>query len=104
MPTVDGVWRVGKHTILAAAGIDRLPSVAQSMFAKVGKPTPTWQTYFRCQPITPAPKRITSVRLSNPTGRPREAGKPDRLSCRSNKANGVVIAPSRFHFLSGKKN
>src|SRR5260370_41488895 len=30
MPTVDVVCRVGKHTILAAAGRDRVPSVAQS--------------------------------------------------------------------------
>src|SRR5260370_6564749 len=47
MPTVDVAWRVGKPTILAAAGRDRGPSDAQSMFAKTGKPTPTWQTYFR---------------------------------------------------------
>jgi hypothetical protein len=47
MPTGDVVWRVGKHTILAAVGTDRVPSVAQSMFAKTGKHTPIWQTYFR---------------------------------------------------------
>ena len=47
MPTVDGVWRVGKHTILAAVGRDGVPTDAQSMFAKAGKHTRTWQTYFR---------------------------------------------------------
>src|SRR5260370_22800260 len=44
---VDVVWRVGKPTILAAVGRDRVPSVAQSIFATVGKLTPNWQTYFR---------------------------------------------------------
>jgi hypothetical protein len=49
VPAADVVWRVGKHTILAATGIDGVPSDAQSMFAKTGKHTQTWQTYFRCQ-------------------------------------------------------
>jgi hypothetical protein len=39
------VWRVGKHTILAAAGSHRTVIGAESMFAKTGKHTLGWQTY-----------------------------------------------------------